>query len=117
MTKTTGLLRWGANFTALSAGLHVLAPIISGFSGDAVPLLIAGVVYAAFAYGLYQGRRWLAYVVFLVLLMGTSVAVSGIWASGDVPGWLFGGIAVANLLAVAALFGALWKSAPQTGAP
>lgn len=49
-------------------------------------------------------------VVFIVLLVGTSLAVSNIWAFGDVPGWLYSAIAVANLLAIAALFGALWKT-------
>lgn len=115
MRRSKGALRWGANFVALSAGLHVLALIVGGFSTEALRLSIFGIVYAGFAYGLLLGWRWLAYVVFIVLLVGTSVAVSNIWAFGEVPGWLYAAIAVANLLAIAALFGALWKT-PQVQA-
>lgn len=115
MTRVTGAMRWGANFVAVSAGLHILAIAFGGASGEALQLAVVGVVYAGFTYGLLQGWRWLAYVVFIVLLIGTSFAVSQIWAFGDVPGWLYAGIAVANLLAIAALFGALWK-APQVAA-
>jgi uncharacterized membrane protein (DUF2068 family) len=113
MTKTKGAMRWAANFTALSAGLHVLAVIMGGFGAAAGPLLAVGVIYGGFAYGLLRGWRWLAYIAFVVLLIGTSFAVSNIWALGDVPGWIYAGIACANLLAVLALFGALWRS-PET---
>ena len=115
MTKPDGAMRWGANFVGLSAVLHILALFVSGFSAESVPLAVVGVIYAGFAYGLLRGWRWMAYVTFLVLLMGTSVAVSGIWTLGPVPGWIFAGIAVANLLCVACLFVALWK-APQSAA-
>ncbi len=110
MTKTKGAMRWAANFVALSAGLHVLAVIIGGFGAAAGPLLAVAVIYAGFAYGLLRGWRWLAYIAFVVLLIGTSFAVSNIWALGDVPGWIYAGIACTNLLAVVALFGALWQS-------
>lgn len=110
MTRTKGAMRWGGVFAAASAAFHVIALPASGFSADALLLLVAGIVYAGFAYGLLQGWRWLAYIVFVVLFIGTSVAISGIWASGAVPGWLYTSITVANLLCVAALFVALWKS-------
>lgn len=110
MTRAKGSLRWSANFVALSAGLHILALIVGGFSAEALRLLPFGIVYAGFAYGLLQGWRWLAYIVFVILLIGTSLSVSQIWAFGDVPGWLYSGIAVANLLSIVALFGALWQS-------
>ena len=115
MIRSKGALRWGANFVALSAGLHILALIVGGFSAEALRLLSFGIVYAGFVYGLLLGWRWLAYIVFIVLLTGTSLALSNIWAFGDVPGWLYAAIAVANLLSVIALFGALWQT-PNAGA-
>ena len=110
MTRSTGALRWGANFVALSAGLHLFSLIVGGLSAETFSLALTGRVYAGFAYGLLMGWRWLAYVVFIVLLVGISLAASNIWAFGTVPGWLFAAIAVANLLAAATLFGALWKT-------
>ncbi len=109
MTQTSTAMRWGANFTALSAGFHLLAFPVSGFSADALILLPFALVYAGFAYGLFRGWRWLAYVVFIVLLVGISLAIAGIWANGVVPGWIYMGIAGANMLSVTALFIALWK--------
>lgn len=110
MTKTKGAMRWAANFVGISAGLHVLALFVGGFSAEAVQLLPFAVVYAGFAYGLLQGWRWLAYVAFIVLLIGTSLAIVGIWALGDVPGWIYASIVAANLLSVVVLFAALWKA-------
>ena len=78
MIRSKGALRWGANFVALSAGLHILALIVGGFSAEALRLLSFGIVYAGFVYGLLQGWRWLAYIVFIVLLTGTSLALSNI---------------------------------------
>ena len=109
MTQTSTAMRWGANFTALSAGLHLLALPVSRFSADALILLPFALVYAGFAYGLFRGWRWLAYVVFIVLLVGISLAIARIWANGDVPRWIYMGIAGANILSVTTLFVALWK--------
>jgi hypothetical protein len=102
-------MRWGAYFTALSAGLHLLALPVSRFSADALILLPFALVYAGFAYGLFRGWRWVAYVVFIVLLVGISLAIARIWANGDVPRWIYMGIAGANILSVTTLFVALWK--------
>lgn len=110
MAQLNGAMRWGANFTALSAALHLLALPVSGFSAEAMPLLPFAMVYAAFAYGLYRGWRWVGYITFLVLLIGISLALSRIWAYGDVPGWTFASIAAANVLAVVCLLGALWRA-------
>ena len=46
MTQTSTAMRWGANFTALSAGFHLLAFPVSGFSADALILLPFALVYA-----------------------------------------------------------------------
>jgi hypothetical protein len=113
MTHTKGAMRWAANFVALSAGLHILALLLSGFSTEGMALLPVGIVYAGFAYGLLQGWRWLGYVVFIALLIATIIAISNIWALGDVPGWLYTGIVAANLATVVCLFAALWKSVPE----
>jgi hypothetical protein len=109
MTQTSTAMRWGAYFTALSAGIHLLALPVSRFSADALILLPFALVYAGFAYGLFRGWRWLAYVVFIVLLVGISLAIARIWANGDVPRWIYMGIAGANILSVTTLFVALWK--------
>jgi len=115
MTRTKGAMRWAGVFTAASALFHIVGTVISGFAAEGIQLLVAGVLYAGFAYGLFQGRRWVAYLTFVTLLIGTSVAVGGIWASGPIPGWIYSSIATANLLAVAALFVTLWRAPATAG--
>lgn len=110
MTRSNGVMRWAANFAGLSAVLHVLALPISGFSTEAWQILPVGMLYAGFAYCVMKGSRWLSYLAFFGLMIGVSFAISHIWAVSDVPGWLYAGIASANLIAVAALFAGLWKA-------
>jgi hypothetical protein len=112
MTQIKGSLRWAANFAALSAGLHILALFVSGLSSEGFALLPVGVIYAGFAYGLLRGWRWLGYLVFIILLIEVSIAISNIWSFSDVPGWIYSGIALANLASATALFLALWKVPP-----
>ncbi|MEL7179838.1 MAG: hypothetical protein AAFN63_08405 [Pseudomonadota bacterium] len=107
MAKAKGAMRWAANFVGISAGLHLLALVLGRFSAEALQLLPFAIVYAGFAYGLLQGWRWLAYISFIALLIGTSLAIVGIWALGDVPGWAYTGIVMANLLSATTLFVAL----------
>ncbi len=102
----------GAALIFISALLHFVALVLSGFSGIGLTLGVAGLIYVVFAYGLAKGLRWLAYVAFVVVFIGLSAALSNIYASGPVPGWVFAAIAVADLLAVIVLFIALWRPAP-----
>ncbi|MEM7438129.1 MAG: hypothetical protein AAF393_00920 [Pseudomonadota bacterium] len=110
MIDVKGPYRNGAVFVALSALLHAIAPILGGFSQDALTLFVFGVVYAGIALGLFQGMRWLVYIAFLMMIGGSIVALSYVWALGPVPSWIYTGIFAANWLAATGLFLALWKT-------
>ncbi len=112
MTDVKGPFRAGALFVAVSAVLHLIAPLVAGLQGMAPMLAVVGLVYLAVTWGLLQGWRWLAWVAFFVLMAGSIVALSNVWAGGPVPGWLWAGIVAADWAAVAGLFVALWRS-PQ----
>ena len=110
MTRTKGPMRWAGVFAAASALLHVVALV---FGGNAMTLLIYAVLYAALAFGLLRGMRWVGYIAFIVLFIGVSIALGGLWSTGPVPGWLFAAIAGFNLAAVLSLFVSLWRSPTQ----
>ena len=112
MTRTKGALRWGGVFSGASAALYFLALVVSGFGADAVALLPAGVLFAVCAAGLLQGRRWVAYIAFIAGFIGLSFAISNIWTTGAVPGWLYLALAVTHALTIIFLFAGLWKT-PQ----
>lgn len=116
MTRVPGPFRWAALFLTISALLHLAAPIIGGFSGQGPMLAVIGLIYLGFVVGLAMGMRWLAYIVFLAVFIGLSGAVGNLNGSGAIPGWLFMGITLANVLTLAALFVGLWRPAPQAQA-
>ncbi len=111
-TLLQGPYQWAIPFLLLSAALHIVAPLISGFVVEALVLALVGVVYGICAFGLSRGMRWLAHVMYLVLFLGGIFALGNIWSVGPVPGWIYLGIVIANALAVLALFGALWRAPP-----
>jgi len=78
-----------------------------------VQMLTAAVLYAAFSFGLINGMRWVGYIAFIVVFIGLSVAIAGIWSTGPIPGWVFAAITAANVLTILCLFVALWRPAPQ----
>lgn len=107
MTSNNGPMRWAGNFAGLAAVLSLGGLL----TGDVVSALVAGGLYAAIAYGLFRGLRWVGYVSFVVLFLGVSVALAGIWSPDQSTGLLSGATALALAIAVVCLFAALWRPA------
>lgn len=107
--------RIGAVFLGISAILHLIAPLFAGLSGQAPILFVFGVVYVIAVWGLMRAMRWLAYVVMLVLMVGSVIAMTGIWAMAPVPGWIYAGIVFANWSAVLSLAAVLWRPKSNLG--
>ena len=114
MAFLNGPYRFAALFILISAALHIFAFIVGGFSAQALGLIPIGLVYVAIAFGLSRGWRWLAYIAFLVMMIGGTAAMGQLWAVSPVPQWWTIAITTANWLAAAALFVALWRPAPST---
>jgi|GEM_PF-1539759 len=108
-----GPYRIGGLLLLLSAALHIFAFVVGGFSNDALRLIPVGLVYALVAYGLFCGWRWLAYIAFVMMMIGGIAALSTIWSPSTIPVWWTILIIAADWLGAAALFGALWRSAPR----
>ena len=102
-----------ALFLALSAVLHVAAPLVSSFAPGTGQLLPVAVLYFAIAYGLMRGWRWLAYVTFILLMVFSSFAIAQMWTPPTLLAWVMTGIVVADWLAVVALFAVLWRARPD----
>ena len=69
----------GATLIFISALLHFVALVLSGFAGIGLTLGVAGLIYLLFAYGLAKGLRWLAYVAFIV------VFILSMWVVACIP--------------------------------
>lgn len=72
-------------------------------------LMLAGaIIWAVLAAGLLRNYRWVAYLAFLAVLIGTLFAFGFALSSPSLVQFLFWGIFLTDLLAVAILFGILW---------
>ena len=104
-----GPFRAAILFLAISAALHVLAPFVSGFDQDGVILAMTLPIFLGMIWGLAQGWRLFAYICFFIAGVGGIVALSFVWSTNPVPAWIYIGILVADWIAAAALFVALWR--------
>ncbi len=98
----------------LDAALQVAAVAAAGFPGGTLPLLIAAAIYVLLSAGLARGMMWVAWLAFIVVIVGSAATISGLFAPSPMPDWaLWGGLA-ANVAALVLLFGAIW-SGPKSG--
>lgn len=103
-----GTLKLAGQFVFLSAVLHLVAFVMTGFVPIGWWMLAVAVFYTGLSMGLTRGMRALGYAVFVLLLIGI---VGGLIQVGSVPvpDWSIWAIIAADLLAVLNLFVALWK--------
>lgn len=94
---------------AVSGVLHLIAPLVSGFAAASLLLVIAGLLDLAIGEGLRRELRWLGWIAFVLMLIGSLLAWSAVGRPGPVPVWLLWLILVADLAAAGNLFMALWK--------
>ncbi len=103
--------RYAAYALGLSALLHLFAGPFSGWADVGLLLIPIGLIYLLAAAGLKRGWRWLAYLVFVCMLVGTLIcyAAFGSEIAKPIPSALIVGIVVTDLACAAVLFGILWK--------
>ena len=101
-------MRSAANFVALSAGLHVLGVALAGFATETLFLLAVAVLYALLFAGLVREMMWVAWLAFVVMLVGAAAALSSLFDPSPVPVWVFWAILPANVVAAVWLFAVIW---------
>ncbi len=101
--------RVAALFLLLSAVLHLVVIAVSG-GGFLMPMIVGAIMWFVIGAGLQRGLRWLAYVAFLLAMIGGVYAMGvGMGQTGLTQMALFG-IMGADWIAAVLLFGALWKA-------
>ncbi len=94
----------------LSAALH-LVPLVLAFSTQALPMLIAIVLWSLLGLGLRRGMRWVAWIAFLAMaLVGMPASLSSAMALFGVVSWAFWAIFAIDLAAAVILFMILWAA-------
>ncbi len=115
MIEKANTLRLAAVFVFLSAALHIGAPVVGGFTSQALMLIPYGILFALIGLGLLRGMRWLAWITFFGTLIGGIAALNGMMGLSAVPGWWYALIMTTDWLAAAILLIHLWR--PKKGHP
>lgn len=109
---TDSPFRMAAVLLLVSAALHLVVIAVSG--GEfLVPMIVGAVMWFMVGAGLQRRMRWLAYIAFLLAMIGGVYAMgTGMGQTGLTQMALFG-IMAADWMAAVLLFVALWKSPKQ----
>ena len=95
----------------ISAAIHVLVlPFAPG--AETMNMIVGTVIWVALGYGLMNGSRLVAYLAFLMGLIGGVYALSAMLAYGGIASILFGLMWIADWAVAFFLFMPLWRSAP-----
>jgi len=92
----------------ISALVHFSTTVLGNFSSSVLIYAPFGIFFLLLAIALFRQKRWAAWLGFLLLLVGISVAVAGL-NSYAVPNRYYYIMLALNITAFIALFIALWR--------
>lgn len=106
---TDSPFRMAALVLLVSALLHLVVIAVSG-GAFLMPMIGGAIMWFVIGAGLQRGMRWLAYIAFLLAMIGgVYVMGTGMGQTGLTQMALFG-VMAADWIAVVLLFGTLWKA-------
>lgn len=109
-------MKYAGFLALLSAAIHGVGCVLSGFSANGLFLLGPGVLFALLGLALLRAVPASAWISFILLMGSAAAAVGNLVTPSTVPDVTFWGILVVNLAAVVLLFGAIWvgpKAQPE----
>jgi len=102
-------MRNAGYFLLISAALHVVGVVVSGFAPEVLILLGPAVLYVLLFAGLARGMLWVAWIAFVCMLGGTAGTIVELVGSSVIEAWVLWGILGADVIAALLLFGAIWR--------
>ena len=96
-------------FLLLSAALHVVGSVLTGFQGIGLFLLFPAVLYTAFSVALHKGVRWVAWVALVCMIGGMAGTAWELIRASIIPDWVLWGIIAADLGAAVLLVRIVWR--------
>lgn len=113
MDRDERLYLSAAVFLLVSGVLHLGVTLLGGFSTFGLLLALVAPFYGLIALGLLRNWRWLAWLAFVLLLIGSVGAFTETAGPITGPAWIYWVILLANLGALVTLFTILWRPARQ----
>jgi hypothetical protein len=96
-------------FLLVSAALHVVGSLLSGFSAVGMFLIFPAVLYTAFYFGLRRGLTWVAGIALICMLGGMAGTALELVRDSSVPDWILWSIIAADLAAATFLTRAIFS--------
>lgn len=98
-----------ASLTLFLSALVQLATTVAGnFASSVLVYVPFGIMFLLLAIGLFKHKRWAAWLSFLLLLIGVSLAIAG-FNTYTVPNVFYYIMLLLNIAALMALFVTLWR--------
>jgi len=94
----------------LSALAHIATTVAGNFSQSVMVYGLIGLLFLVLTVALFREKRWAAWLGFLLLLFGVSLAIAG-FNSFTAPNLFFYIMTLLNITAFITLFIALWRHA------
>lgn len=111
--KTPGtMFNFAALFLALAGTILIAGSVMAGFHTPAPLMLGIGVLNLIVALLLRGGRRWLAYIAFLLTSFGAAIAYAYWGGNAELPHWAWLGASIASALSALTLFVIIWRNKP-----
>lgn len=102
--------REGAMFLWLSAVLTAIGPVF----GSPTSYIAVALVLVILAMGLFRGKRWVAYITFLMVGFLGGIVLGWIWSISGPPAWWAITTTAFCWLTASVLLVALWHPKPET---
>jgi len=105
----SSLFKTAAALALVNAIVHFAGAAMSGFGNAAMPTIVGGIVWIAFAVGLYMRQRWLAYFAFLFAMIAAIVVYATLGSNESIPYWSLVAAIVLDALLAIVLFVLIWR--------
>jgi len=102
------LLKLAAIMIGLSAILHLIGSVMSGFSAEGLNLLPFALIYGVLAWLVWKNKRWATWLAFLFTLFFGIFGLAGYLSPDTIPAWVSLGIWITDWIAAICLFFVLW---------
>ena len=113
------LTRYAAILIFASALIHLLPPILSGFTSTSPPQMVFAVLCILLGFMVIKNKRWGMWLSFFAMLFGGISGMAGYVGGSVMPNWVSLMIWFVSWVAAACLFIVLWRdhvlSAPSYG--
>ncbi|WP_163851385.1 hypothetical protein [Pseudooceanicola aestuarii] len=101
--------RLAAGLMGLSAVIHLPVAALD-FASYGVSMIVGAALWSVLGLGVWRGWRWCAWLGFLGLAFGLSVAIAGAMGTFGLLATLFLAMALTDLAGAAVLFTLLWRA-------